>query len=94
MVTYVHWMCDYDIYFDFYVMDMSRLHPLICLTVITTWTVTHTLGTLSPGTYTVQAEIHADPCWSTRESRTFTVIPAPTPQRIYLQYLPWVASSR
>ncbi|MGQ9494108.1 MAG: hypothetical protein ACUVR2_10140 [Anaerolineae bacterium] len=33
MVTYTHWICDYNIYFN--VADMPQIQPVMCLTVLT-----------------------------------------------------------
>lgn len=75
---------------DFTVVDLSTIVPVICLTVISTWTMTNTVGTLPPGSYTVEATIHAGPCWSCLLSTTFNVSQPTVPQTTYRQYLPLV----
>lgn len=78
------------IYLDFTVVDMSTIVPVMCLTIISTWTMTNTVGTLSPGSYMVEVTIHAGPCWSCQLSTTFDVSQAIVPQTTNRQYLPLV----
>lgn len=78
------------IYLDFTVVDMSTIVPVMCLTVISTWTMTNTVGTLPPGSYIVEATIHAGSCWSCQLSTTFDVSQSTVPQTTYRQYLPLV----
>lgn len=80
----------HHIYLDFIVVDMSTIVPVICLTVISTWTMTNTVGTLLPGLYTVEATIHAGPCWSCQLLTTFDVSQPVVPHTTYWQYLPLV----
>ncbi|MBC7260465.1 MAG: hypothetical protein H5T63_00505 [Chloroflexi bacterium] len=81
---------DHRISLDFTVVDMSTIVPVICLTVISTWTMTNTVGTLPPGSYTVEATIRAGPCWSCQLLTTFDVSQPTVPQITYWQYLPLV----
>jgi hypothetical protein len=89
-VTCMQSMDGNRIYLDFTVVDLSTIVPVICLTVISTWTMTNTIGTLPPGTYTVQANINAGSCWSVALSTTFDVGSPTVPQVTYWQYLPLV----
>lgn len=67
------------------VTDLIADPPVACLEVVTAWAITHELGTLSPGEYTVQADCSAGACWSFQAWTTFRVW---APTGMYWIYLP------
>ena len=73
VVTYSHCRAGYDIVFNVTVRDLSEIAPVYCCTVITSWAITETLGTLSAGMYTLQANVRGGNAWNFRETVTFTV---------------------
>ena len=62
---------DADFNFCIEVSDLPP--PAVCLTIVTEWAITETLGTLSPGSYTIRADVRAGSCWSFQRMLTFTV---------------------
>jgi hypothetical protein len=79
-----HDLADYHITLSITVTDLAAIPPVACLDVVTPWTITHELGALLPGEYTVQANCSAGACWSFQEKATFQVRQALGPQRVYL----------
>ena len=67
------------------VTDIVADPPVACLDVVTVWAITHELGVMQPGEYTVQADCSAGACWSFQAKRTFRVW---APAGMYWIYLP------
>jgi len=93
VVTSEHEVLGSHITLSLTVADLSDSEPVGCLDVVTPWAITHTLGQLPAGSYTLWVDVAAGSCWSFHEKAAFAVAPG-GPAPAFRQYWPYVARLR